>query len=280
MILCADSGSTKTQWLTESGKLIETIGFNPQFHTTESILSTIQENAAFSHIKGEITQVYFYGAGCSSNSRNSIVSDALSNFFTNAKIAIDHDLKAAAYATFDGETCISCIIGTGSNSCLFNGESIEENVPALGYILGDEGSGSWLGKELLKLFLYHLLPPATEDLLKSKYGVEKEKVFQRVYREAHANVYLASFAKVLSETTDTEFANNLVTQGFTEFFKYHVACYPNYKQFPVHFVGSLAFNFKTQLQKVADNFGAKLGYIDCAPVHKLLQFHLKNIQHN
>jgi len=280
MILCADSGSTKTQWLTETGKLIETIGFNPQFHTSESILGAIQANADFNQVKGEITQVYFYGAGCSSSSRNSIVSDALSSFFTNAKIAIDHDLKAAAYATFDGETCISCIIGTGSNSCLFDGENIVENVPALGYILGDEGSGSWLGKELLKQFLYHLLPSATEEILKNKYGVEKEKVFQRVYREAHANVYLASFARILSETPDTDFANNLVTQGFAEFFKYHVACYPNYRKYPVHFVGSLAFNFKTQLQEVADSFGVKLGNIDCAPVHQLLSFHLKNFKHN
>lgn len=280
MILCADSGSTKTQWLTESGKLIETIGLNPQFHTSESILSAIQANANFDHIKDEITQVYFYGAGCSSNSRNAIVSQALGNFFTNAKIAIDHDLKAAAYATYNGETCISCIIGTGSNSCLFDGKNITESVPALGYILGDEGSGSWLGKELLKLFLYHLLPPATETLLKKKYGVEKEKVFQHVYRETHANVYLASFAKVLSETSDTDFAINLVAKGFAEFFKYHVACYPAYQKYPVHFVGSLAFNFKTQLQQVAHNYGVELGTIDHAPVHKLLSFHLKNFKQN
>ncbi|MBX2903334.1 MAG: N-acetylglucosamine kinase [Chitinophagales bacterium] len=276
MILCADSGSTKTQWLTQTKQLIETIGFNPQFHTTESIHTALQESNDLLQICAQVTKVFFYGAGCSSQSRNAIVANALRTFFPSAEIVIDHDLKAAAYATFSNEPCISCIIGTGSNSCYFDGKTITENVPALGYVLGDEGSGSWFGKELLKQYLYHLLPPKTTRLLQEKYGVEKETVFQRVYREPHANVYLASFAKALSESEDEAYISELVKQGFSQFFKYHVACYPNYQQVPIHFVGSLAFHFKNELQEVANTFNAQLGTVDKAPVYQLLHYHLKN----
>lgn len=277
MILCADSGSTKTQWLTQTNQLIETIGFNPQFHTVESIVHALNQQPQFNALKLQVTQVFFYGAGCSSPSRNKIVAQALQQIFPLAQVTVDHDLKAAAFATFDGRPCISCIIGTGSNSCYFDGQNIVENVPALGYVLGDEGSGSWLGKELVKQFLYHLLPEKTNRLLQEKYAADKEAIFQKVYRQPHANVYLASFAKVLSETEDTAFASQLVTQGFTAFFKYHIACYANYQEVPVHFVGSLAFHFKNELKKVAEAFGVSLGVIDKSPVYKLLHYHLTKL---
>lgn len=277
MILCADSGSTKTQWLTQTNQLIETIGFNPQFHTAESIVHALNQQPQFNDLKLQVTQVFFYGAGCSSPSRNEIVAQALQQVFPLAKVFVDHDLKAAAFATFDGRPCISCIIGTGSNSCYFDGQNIVENVPALGYVLGDEGSGSWLGKELVKQFLYHLLPEKTNRLLQEKYAADKETIFQKVYRQPHANVYLASFAKALSETEDTAFASQLVTQGFTDFFKYHIACYANYQEVPVHFVGSLAFHFKNELKQVADAFGVSLGAIDKAPIYKLLHHHLTKL---
>jgi N-acetylglucosamine kinase-like BadF-type ATPase len=277
MILCADSGSTKTQWLTQTNQLIETIGFNPQFHTIESIVLALNQQPQFNALKLQVKQVYFYGAGCSSPSRNEIVAQALQQFFPLAQVMVDHDLKAAAFATFDGRPCISCIIGTGSNSCYFDGQNIVENVPALGYVLGDEGSGSWLGKQLVKQFLYHLLPEKTNHLLREKYAADKETIFQKVYRQPHANVYLASFAKALSETEDTAFASQLVTQGFTDFFKYHIACYANYQEVPVHFVGSLAFHFKNELKQVADAFGVSLGAIDKAPIYKLLHHHLTKL---
>lgn len=277
MILCADSGSTKTQWLTQNKELIETIGFNPQFHTVESILQALNHQPELERIKSQITQVFFYGAGCSNKARNEIVAQSLSQFFSSATVFVDHDLIAAAFATFDGRPCISCILGTGSNSCFFDGKEIIENVPALGYVLGDEGSGSWLGKELLKKFLYHQLPEKTNRLLQEKYAADKETIFQKVYRQPHANVYLASFAKVLSETEDTAFASELVTRGFTEFFHYHIACYENHKELPVHFVGSLAFHFKNELKKVADQFGVALGVIDRAPIYKLLDYHLTKL---
>lgn len=278
MILCADSGSTKTQWLSEQNELIETSGINPQFHTTQSIFNVLQKSEALNAIKEKISQVFFYGAGCSSIARNTVVANALSQFFTHAKILVEHDLKAAVYATYSGVPCISCIIGTGSNACFFDGKDIYQNTPSLGYILGDEGSGSWFGRALLKQYLYGLLPEKTHQLLRDKYQVEKEKVFHKIYQEPHANVYLASFAKVLSESEDKVFVNGLVNQGFASFFRYHILSYPNYKEVPVNFVGSLAFHFKNELEKVAQSFGATLGNINKAPIHHLLKFHLKDMQ--
>ncbi len=275
MLLVADSGSTKTQWLTENENLFETIGFNPHFHTKDSVLIAMAKVAELKRIAADISSVYFYGAGCSSKERNAVIESALSDFFPLAKIYVDHDLKAAAYATYSGETCISCILGTGSNSCLFDGEQLTENVPALGYVLGDEGSGGWFGKELAKAYLYHLLPQATNQLFEQHCAKDKEEIFERVYRQPYANVYLASFAKLLSLSPDKDYISDLVTRGFHEFFKYHVVCYNNYQNYPVHFVGSLAFHFQDELQAVAKQFGCTVQNITKEPVRELLKWHLK-----
>lgn len=274
MLLVADSGSTKTQWLTENEALFETIGFNPQFHTKESVLVAMAKVTELKAIASSITTVFFYGAGCSSPERNAIIESALRDFFPAAAICVDHDLKAAAYATYSGETCISCIIGTGSNSCLFDGNMITEKVPALGYILGDEGSGSWFGKELVKAHLYHLLPKATNALLLRQCPNGKEEIFDKVYRQPHANVYLAGFAKILSESPDTGYVSDLVKRGFGAFFQFHVACYENYQQYPVHFVGSLAFHFRNELNEVAAEFGCAVHQVSKEPVRELLTWHL------
>ncbi|MCS6818480.1 MAG: hypothetical protein NZ522_00915 [Chitinophagales bacterium] len=274
MIICADSGSTKTQWLTSEGQLIETIGFNPQFFDTASVIAVLQADNRFAEISKRVSQVYFFGAGCSSPERNSIIASALEHIFPKATIYVEHDLMAAALATYDGADCISCILGTGSNSCFFDGKTITEKNPALGYILGDEGSGSWFGKELLKMFLYDLLPEKTKFLLESKYHLTKEIIFKNVYGAPHANVYLAGFAKVLSESPDTNFVRELIMSGFREFFKYHVVCFENYRTVPVHFVGSLAYHFADILREIASEFEARVGTIDKQPVYKLLNFYL------
>ncbi|MDB5284004.1 MAG: hypothetical protein JWO06_3079 [Bacteroidota bacterium] len=281
MIIIAESGSTKTNWLTENNELYQTIGFNPLFNTSETIFNEMVKHEKLIKLKDEATEIYFYGASCSSPERNKIVSDALTRFFPKAVIIkVDHDLKAAAVATFEGRKGIACILGTGSNSCLYDGTEMIEEVPALGYVLGDEGSGAYFGKKLLALFLYHQLPPATDKLLKEKYHLEKEKIFEMVYKQPFANAYLASFAKAMDESPDKDFMQQFAIEGFTEFFKYHVCCYKNYKLYPVHFVGSIAFSMKDALQKVADNFGCELGVIVREPVYRLLEWHLKAKKQN
>lgn len=276
MKIIAESGSTKTNWLTEKRELFETIGFNPLFFSTENIFDELTKHQQLLNIKDQCTEVFFYGASCSSPDRKKIVADALQKYFTKAaSIAVDHDLNAAAFATYTGQPGIACILGTGSNSCLYDGHKVYEEVPALGYILGDEGSGAYFGKKLLAKFLYHELPDATMKMLRENYGLEKEEIFDAVYKKPNANVYLASFAKALTDSPDLDFMKDFVEEGFKEFFSHHVCCYPNYQQYPVHFVGSIAFHFKSSLQKAAESYGCQLGVVDKNPVYRLLDWHLK-----
>lgn len=276
MIIIAESGSTKTNWLTQDNQLYETIGFNPMFVSSDFVYHELLKSDALHAVRQQFTKVFFFGAGCSSSERNKTISDALQQFFNKAEvITVDHDLKAAAVATYNGKPGIACILGTGSNSCLYDGQEMTEVVPALGYVLGDEGGGAYFGKKLLALFCYHLLPPATEALMKDKYGLSKEKIFDMVYKQPNANRTMAAYTQVLSESPDKEFISGLVKEGFREFFKYHVQCYNNYTQYPVHFVGSIAFVFRQELEEVAQEKGCTLGIVDRNPVYRLLQWHVK-----
>ena len=277
MILIAESGSTKTNWLTEQNDLYETIGLNPLFQTSDFMYEELMRHSELGKIRDNFTKVFFYGTSCSSEERKNIVRTALKKYFTKAEvIEIDHDLKAAAVATYDGRKGIACILGTGSNSCLYDGHEIYEEVPSLGYILGDEGGGAYFGKKILAAFLYHELPEATERLLKDKYKLEKEAIFNSIYKSTGANVYMAGFAKVMDESPDREYMDRLAEEGFTEFFNHHVSCYKNYKLYPVHFVGSIAYHFKHVLQLVANKKGCELGLVERNPVYGLLAWHLKN----
>ena len=277
MILIAESGSTKTNWLTQNGYTLETIGLNPLFMTTEDISKELMKYPEFLSLTSQIHAVFFYGASCSSDERKKRVSDALRQFFTKAvTVAVDHDLKAAALATFDGRKAIACILGTGSNSCLFDGKEIYQGVPAVGYILGDEGGGAYFGKILLARFLYQELPEATDRILREQYGLNKEIILENVYRRPQVNVYLASFAKVMKDSTDRDYMNTLAQEGFRDFFQHHIACYENYRNYPVHFVGSIAHHFREALQNIATEFGCELGNVVHQPAGRLLEWHLKN----
>ena len=277
MIIIAESGSTKTNWITADNTLYQTKGFNPLFDTTDSIYEELVKHEELQKVRNNFTKVFFYGASCSSNERNTIVEKALSRYFTNTEvIQVDHDLKAAAVATYDNRPGIACILGTGSNSCLYDGQEIYEEVPSLGYVLGDEGSGAYFGKKIIAAFLYHELPEATHKILVENYKLEKEEVLKHVYKQPNANVYLATFAKVMNETSDTAYMDKLAEEGFTDFFNHHVACYKNYQQYPVHFVGSIAFHFKHVLEIVAKKKGCELGKVDRNPVYSLLNWHLQN----
>ena len=277
MIIIAESGSTKTNWLTTNKELYETIGFNPMFFSSDNIYDELIRNDGLLKLREKVSEVFFYGASCSSDDRKQIVFDALKRYFINVtNIKVNHDMDAAAFSTCGGKPGIACILGTGSNSCLFDGQKLMEDGPTLGlgYILGDEGSGAYFGKKLLARFLYKELPEATTKILKADYGLEKNKIYDAVYKKPHANVYLASFARVMSDSPDKEYMEQLAEEGFKEFFAHNVCCYKNYQQFPVHFVGSIAFHFKHVLKKVAESYGCELGIVEKNPVYRLLDYHL------
>ena len=214
MLLVADSGSTKCDWILtapdKQSHKFSTMGFNPFFHNEFIISEALQRENAMMNYANDVREVFFYGAGCSSTERNAIVQRGLQKVFANAKILVDHDLDGAAYATCDGKPGIACILGTGSNSCYFDGQKILEHVPALGYILGDEGSGCYFGKQLLAMFLYNQLPENIEKKLREEYHLSKEVIFENVYNKPNPNVYMASFMKPLMEFRQDEFLKDFV----------------------------------------------------------------------
>lgn len=276
MIVVADSGSTKCDWIISSVDeevATGTMGFNPFFHSTELIAREIGANEVLSRYSEQIKAVYFYGAGCSSAERNAIVRAALISRFPNAEILVDHDLTAAALATRGDKPGIACILGTGSNSCYFDGEKVREEVPALGYVLGDEGSGAYFGKILLREYLYKRLPTPLQEEFGAAYDLEKEKILRAVYREPNPNVYLASFMRFVSNRRDHPYFKDLIYKGLANFAQAHILCFPEYRVVPVSFVGSIAHYFSEVLEEVARNFRFEMGTIQKKPIRSLLDYH-------
>ena len=278
MIFIVESGSTKSDWVLLDDKnnqtFYSTMGFNPYFHSSEFIQEELRKNADIIGVSNEITRIYFYGAGCSSAELNKVVFDGLKKIFPLAEILVDHDLLACAYATYSGSPEISCIIGTGSNSCYFDGKEVSEVIPALGYILGDEGSGSYFGKKLLAAYLYHQLSPELALDLEETYGVTKSNIISRVYQEPNANVYIASFMPFISKHADHPIFQKMVEAGLKHFMEVHVCCYPNYKEVEVNFVGSIAGIFRTELQLAADSLSIRIGHVIKSPVNGLVDYHI------
>jgi len=278
MIVVADSGSTKCDWIISNGKedlKTKTMGFNPFFHSTAEIANAIADNSTLCSKSEEIEAVYFYGAGCSSEDRNMIVKKALMNQFPNAEtILVDHDLTAAALATCGDEPGIACILGTGSNSCYFDGQKVTEAVPALGYILGDEGSGSYFGKILLREFLYNRLPSDLQKEFGDEFGLTKERIFTEVYSNEIPNVYLASFMKFVSDRKEHPYMREMIYDGLAFFAYAHIMCFPGYRETPVHVVGSIGYYFQDILEEVADNYRFTLARVEKRPIQNLLTYHL------
>lgn len=278
MILVADSGSTKCDWLYEDKELpkFSTMGFNPFFQTQEIISRETKGNDGLMKKASDVSALYFYGAGCSSQDRKEYVKEALQPIFPNAQIEIDHDLIAAALATCGNEPGIACILGTGSNSVYFDKGQMYEDVPALGNRLGDEGSGSYFGRKILSGFLYKRLPQYLHDTLKNEWGLDKEKIFEGVYRNKHENVFLASHMKVLSDFNDKPWVVKMIYDGLCEFLDIHVTGYKEHRDVPVHFIGSVAYYFKDILQDACDHYGINMGKVIKQPIHDLLDYHVEN----
>jgi len=280
MLLLADSGSTKCDWvLVKDGKTFKrfsTMGFNPYFHNEAVISGTLRRKQALYEHLAEVDQAFFYGAGCSTPELQQVVARSLYAILPNARVHVGHDLDAAAFATYSGEPGIACILGTGSNSCFFDGKEVREAVPALAYILGDEGSGSYYGKRVIADFLYKRLPKDMHDGLVEEYQLDKNTVMDNVYMKPHANVYLASFMRFIHRFKDTPYVQEMIMEGKTAFLKTHVTCYPEYREVPTHFVGSVAYYFSDILHQAAAGLGVNVGTIDKKPIDGLVSYHLEH----
>ena len=230
--------------------------------------------------KNDVLHICFYGAGASSESRQAIVNNALKRVFHNTnEIMVDHDLKGAAIATAQGDPGIACILGTGSNSCYYDGSIVHEVVPSLGYVLGDEGSGAYFGKILLSKYLYKKLPIEVSMALETELGITMESVFEGVYSKPDPNVYLASFMHFAFERKDHPFFKDMIYKGISTFMNIHVWCYENFREVPVHFVGSIAYLFKDVLEEVAKNYRFTIGNILQKPIHSLVEYHCKKLNY-
>ncbi len=284
MIYIAESGSTKCDavFLENDGveiARIRTIGFNPYFHSSEFIEAELKKVQEIVEYGPKVEQVYFFGAGCSSPSLNQKVAKGLKGSFPNANIEVDHDLMACAYATYTGESAISCILGTGSNAVYFDGESITKGISGLGYILGDEGSASYIGKKVLSAYLYKQLPEGINCDFEETFKITPDEIRQRVYNMPHVNVFLGSFAPFAHKHIELPFFYNLVYEGFESFIKTQVKYFPQATEVPIHFVGSIAHHFQNVLEDVIRNLELNMGQIVRRPLDGLVQYYLGNI-HN
>jgi len=280
MILVADSGSSKTDWLldTPGGEPAEflTDGLNPYFFSEKEIIKKLQDQLQ-GHIgkTHDVTEIYFFGAGCSSPDRHEIISNALSAVFPKAYISVDSDLLGSAYATCGHDKGLCCVLGTGSNISFFDGEDVAEGKHGLGYVLGDEGSGTWIGKILVTNYLYNTMPQDISALFQQTYMLDKGTVIKNVYQQPGANSYLASFAMFLNQIRDTEYGQKVLRASFVEFIETNIKSYPQYQQYKCNFVGSIAWHFSDELKAICAGYQIQVGKIIKKPIHELMRFILQ-----
>ena len=280
MKLIAESGSTRTEWaLVEDNHAIHRVfteGLNPFFQTRREISRSVRLGLPEVFFKKKLEQVYYYGAGCTSYEKKNILGAALGAQF-KTPIQVESDLLAAARGLFQCEAGIACILGTGSNSCFYNGKIVAKNVKAGGYILGDEGSGSVLGKLFLSDLLKGLAPKEVTNDFYEKFRINPNEVMESVYSRPFPNRFLGTVAYFLKDYIDNDYVYTLITDNLRSFFTRNV-CQYDYLNYPVRFVGSLAYSYGQILKDVAAEFGIELKVIEETPMNGLIEFHSLNIE--
>jgi glucosamine kinase len=274
--LIADSGSTKAEWCLLDGKKkkhIVTQGLSPYFLSSEQIQNVLEFELKPGLKKIEPNEIFFYGTGCSNPANIKLVKNAIRKIFPKAKISIDHDLMGAAKALCGNEKGIACILGTGSNSCYYNGKKIVKNSPGLGFILGDEGSGAYLGRKVVQYYLYNTFDPDLMDRFNAKFNTNAIEILDAVYKKPLPNRYLASFAIFLSENRGHYMTENIIEDGFNDFFFNHIYKYRESWSLPIHFIGSIAYGFKDVLKTMCAAYELQLGTVMKDPMEGLIKFH-------
>lgn len=281
MIVIADGGSTKTNWclIDSTGKkvLFNTEGYNPYFSDTDYIIASMQKTMPSDLPIAEIKEVYYYGAGVHNEEKAKIVSDALKVVFSTAEIKIGHDLLAAARALLGNKRGFAAILGTGTNTCIYDGKNIEVNINSLAYILGDEGSGCYIGKKLLADYIRGYMPQNVHDIFWETFKLTPDDILNAIYTQPLPNRFCASFSKFVYDiNVNIDYSRNLVKTSFDDFFKNLVSHYPNYKDYEFNCIGSVAYNFRNVLEEVAEEYGMKIGKIMRSPIDDLVQYHIKH----
>lgn len=274
--LIADSGSTKSAWCLLDGKIkrkITTQGISPYFLNGLQIKEIVEKELLPKLRKQVPDEVFFYGTGCSNPENINTVKKALKAVFPKARIHVDHDLMGAAKALCGHSKGIACILGTGSNSCFFNGKKIVKNSPGLGYVLGDEGSGAYLGKKVVQYFMYNTFDPDLMDRFNAKYNTNMHEILDHVYKKPLPNRYLAGFVSFLDENRGHFMIENIIEDGFNDFFFHHICKYGESWTMPIHFTGSIAYIFRDVVKDMCQSYELQLGKIIQNPMDGLIQYH-------
>lgn len=283
MIIVADGGSTKTNWclINERGDKIyfNTEGYNPYFVDTSYITRSLKKSLPLDLPIAQVTEVYYYGAGVHGESKASIVSQAIRTVFTDASVFVGHDLLAAARALLGHKPGFVAILGTGTNSCIYNGKVITEHIDSAAYILGDEGSGCYMGKKILTDYVRGYMPPEVHQKFLEVYGLTPDEVMDAVYSKPLANRFCASFSKfVYDNTVNVEYSMAIVQSAFDDFFKNLVSHYPAYRDYSFNCIGSVAYTFRNILGDTVKKYGMEMGHIIRSPIDDLVKFHLGSAQ--
>ena len=278
MVLIADSGSTKTDWRvlrngTEYAKF-ETSGLNPFYLKQKEIGLEVKKGAPPGLPLDEIRKIYFYGAGCSTPEKKQVLSEGVKMVFPNAQMDVYSDLIGAARALFKNTPGLVVILGTGTNTASYDGERIIQHIPALGYILGDEGSGASLGKELIVAYLNHKLPQPLFEKFRNRYKPSVEEIKHSVYKEQRPNQFLASFTLFLSENMEDPYVHRLVYDGFKKLFEHQICRIEGWDNLKIRTTGSVAFYFQSILSEVAGEFKTSIDKILKAPITELISYHI------
>ena len=282
MIAIVDGGSTKCDWviLDNSGEEVlktETVGFNPNIINAELIPLELLKNEALTEVCGRLDNIFFYGSGCGTPENRLVVEREIQKVFTNAQILVKEDLLAAAYAAYRGVPAIVCILGTGSNACYFDGETVKTELPSLGFLIGDEGSGSALGKQLVRHYFMKKLPQDLHDQFTEIYQLHIDELLKNMYHNPRANAYMADFTKFIVDRKSHPYFQNFVYKELSNFLEYQVMPYEECRSSEINFIGSIAYFFEDSLRAAAADFHFKIGTVVQKPIESLVNYHRQYI---
>ncbi|MGE9312397.1 N-acetylglucosamine kinase [Niabella sp. CJ426] len=275
-ILIADAGSTKTEWsLLRNGKVksVETAGISPYFLGEQQIVELLRNELIPALRKAEIDKVYFYGTGCLNPANNKLVRNAIKKTFPAAIVNVTNDVEGAAIGLCGNNKGIACILGTGSSSCFYDGKKIKKNNPGLGYALGDEGSGAYLGKKVLQYYMYNTFDEDLRARFDAAYVTNATEILENVYKKPLPNRYLASFARFLADNRGHYMIENIIEDGLNDFFFTHLGKYNEAWKYPINFVGGIAFGFKDVIKDLCATYNFELGRILQKPMKGLIEYH-------
>jgi N-acetylglucosamine kinase-like BadF-type ATPase len=282
MKLIVDSGSTKADWIAidDSGKILfttQTLGLNPEILDEEEVVERLNDRFDILQNKNEATHLFFYGAGCGTERMKIFLSQVFQAYFPNAIVSVEEDTYAAVFATTPkGEKAIVSILGTGSNCSYFDGKDLHQKVQSLGYIIMDDCSGNVFGKELIRKYYFNKMPQHLAVEFEKEYDMTPDYIKSKLYKESNPNAYLATFAKFLIQHKEDPFCKKIIYKGMKSFVKNYIKQFDNYQEVPVHFVGSIAFYLKDELEVTFEKYQIKLGNVLRRPIDGLIAYHVAN----